>query len=121
MKERGQAAIIIASNTFANIDDLADVTVSIGRLLAPGGVFVFETSYGADVVERFLIGTVYHEHLSYFMVRPLLAFFRRYGSALFDVHHIWTKGGSLRGFVKDRLIDLGHGSMLSLLFLPSVT
>jgi SAM-dependent methyltransferase len=100
VREHGQAVIVIANNTFANIDDLADVAVGIKRLLAPAGVFVFETSYGADVVEKGLIDTVYHEHLSYFMVRPLVTFFRRHGLELYDVEHIWTKGGSLRGFVK---------------------
>ncbi len=99
-QKHGRAAIVIANNTFANIDDLADVATGIERLLAPDGVFVFETSYGADVVEKFLIDTVYHEHLSYFMVRPLIAFFRRHGLELYNVQHIWTKGGSLRGFVK---------------------
>jgi SAM-dependent methyltransferase len=98
--EHGAAAIVIANNTFANIDDLADVADGIERLLAPGGVFVFETSYGADVVEKFLLDTVYHEHLSYFMVRSLVNFFRHHGMELYDVEHIWTKGGSLRGFVQ---------------------
>jgi SAM-dependent methyltransferase len=99
-QKHGHAAVIIANNTFANIDDLADVTAGIKQLLAPDGVFVFETSYGADVVEKFLIDTVYHEHLSYFMVRSLTEFFRRHGLELYDVQQIWTKGGSLRGFVK---------------------
>jgi SAM-dependent methyltransferase len=99
-QKHGRAAIVIANNTFANIDDLADVATGIERLLAHDGVFVFETSYGADVVEKFLIDTVYHEHLSYFMVRSLIGFFRRHGLELYDVQHIWTKGGSLRGFVK---------------------
>ena len=61
---------------------------------------MFETSYGADVVEKFLLDTVYHEHLSYFMVRSLVDFFRRHGLELYDVQHIWTKGGSIRGFVQ---------------------
>lgn len=99
VQEHGRAAIIVANNTFANIDDLADVTEGIKQLLAPDGVFVFETSYGADVVEKFLLDTVYHEHLSYFMVRPLVEFFRRHGLELYDAQRIWTKGGSLRGFV----------------------
>jgi SAM-dependent methyltransferase len=98
--QHGRAAIVIANNTFANIDDLADVARGIERLLAPDGVFVFETSYGADVVEKFLLDTVYHEHLSYFMVRSLVDFFRRHGMELYHVEHIWTKGGSLRGFVQ---------------------
>jgi SAM-dependent methyltransferase len=100
VREHGRAAIVIANNTFANIDDLADMATGIEKLLAPGGVFVFETSYGADVVEKYLIDTVYHEHLSYFMVRPLVGFFRRHGLELYDAQQIWTKGGSLRGFVK---------------------
>lgn len=100
VQQYGRAAIVIANNTFANIDELDDVATGIEKLLAPGGVFVFETSYGADVVEKFLIDTVYHEHLSYFMVRPLIGFFRRHGLELYEAQQIWTKGGSLRGFVK---------------------
>jgi SAM-dependent methyltransferase len=100
VQSHGYAAIVVANNTMANIDDLADLALGIERLLAPDGVFVFETSYGADVVEKFLIDTVYHEHLSYFMVRSLVDFFHHHGLQLYDVQHIWTKGGSLRGFVK---------------------
>lgn len=96
----GKAAIVVANNTYANIDDLADSARGVEKLLAPDGVFVFETSYGADVVEKFLLDTVYHEHLSYFMVRSLVEYFRRYGMELYDVQHIWTKGGSLRGLVQ---------------------
>jgi SAM-dependent methyltransferase len=99
-RKRRPATIVVANNTFANLDDLSDITSGITALLAPDGVFVFETSYGADVIEKFLLDTVYHEHLSYFMVRSLVDFFRRHGMELYDVQHIWTKGGSLRGFVR---------------------
>ena len=99
-KEHGGADIVIANNTFANIDDLADFAEAVRTALAPGGVFVFETSYGADVVEKALIDTVYHEHLSYFMVTPLERYFARHGMELIDVQHIWTKGGSIRGMVQ---------------------
>ena len=100
VQRNGYASIVVANNTMANIDELADLALGIEQLLAPDGTFVFETSYGADVVEKFLIDTIYHEHLSYFMVRSLVDFFRRHGLELYDVQHIWTKGGSLRGFVK---------------------
>jgi SAM-dependent methyltransferase len=100
VQKHGRATIVVANNTFANIDDLADIARGIAQLLAPDGAFVFETSYGADVVEKNLLDTVYHEHLSYFMVRSLVDFFRRYGLEIYDVQHIWTKGGSIRGFVR---------------------
>ena len=93
----GVSDIVIANNTFANIDDLTDFAAAVRGVLAPSGVFVFETSYGADVVQKNLIDTVYHEHLSYFMVSPLDRYFARHGFELIDVQHIWTKGGSIRG------------------------
>jgi len=99
-KKQGPAAIITANNVFANIDNLADVAAGIRELLAPDGVFVFETSYLLDVLQKSLLETFFHEHLCYFSVRPLEAFFRRNGMKLFDVKRVPTKGGSIRGFVQ---------------------
>jgi SAM-dependent methyltransferase len=98
--EHGAADLVIANNTFANLDDLNDFATALRGVLAPSGVFVFETSYGADVVQKTLIDTVYHEHLSYFMVAPLERYFARHGLELIDMQHIWTKGGSIRGTVQ---------------------
>lgn len=97
---RGSAGIVVCNNTLANIDTAGDLIDGVREVLAPEGVFVFETSYGADVVRNTLIDTVYHEHLSYFLVRPLERFFRAHGLELYDVDHIWTKGGSIRGYVQ---------------------
>ncbi len=98
--EYGPADIVIANNTFANIDDLTDFAAAVRGILAPSGVFVFETSYGADVVLKTLIDTVYHEHLSYFMAAPLKRYFESHGMELIDIQRIWTKGGSIRGTVQ---------------------
>ena len=95
--ERGPAAVIISNNTFANLDDLDGPTEGIRTLLADGGLFVFETQHGADVVRRMLIDTVYHEHQSYFLAGPLAAFFPRHGMELIAVDRLPTKGGSIRG------------------------
>jgi len=99
-KEHGPAEILIANNTFANLDDLVDFAAAVRTSLSPSGVFVFETQYGADVVEKTLIDTVYHEHLSYFMAKPLDLYFSRHGMQLIDLQRIWTKGGSIRGTVQ---------------------
>ena len=96
----GKASIVIANNVFANIDDLEDVTSGIRSLLADDGVFVFETSYLHDVVQGDLIDTIFHEHLCYFAVRPMEAFFARHGMQLVKVDRVPTKGGSIRGTVQ---------------------
>jgi len=98
--ERGPARIIIANNVFANIDDLADVAAGIRELLAPDGIFVFESSYFLDVVQDLLLDTIFHEHFSYFSTRPLEAFFRLQGLELIQVQRTSPKGGSLRGTVQ---------------------
>ena len=62
----GKAQVIIANNMIANVPDLQDYMRGIRALLAPDGVFVFETQYGADVIEHNLLDTVYHEHFPIF-------------------------------------------------------
>ncbi|WP_449419492.1 methyltransferase domain-containing protein [Phormidium nigroviride] len=98
--ERGAASVITANNVFANIDDLTDMIKGIRHLLAPDGVFIFETGYGVDLIDQYLFDTIYHEHLSYFSVKPLATFFRSRNMELIDIERITSKGGSLRGTVQ---------------------
>jgi SAM-dependent methyltransferase len=98
--EQGAASLVFANNVIANIDDLSGIVQGVRELLDEDGVFVFETQYGLDVILGNLLDTVYHEHLSYFYVKPLQRFFAKNGLELIDVVHIPTKGGSIRVFVQ---------------------
>jgi SAM-dependent methyltransferase len=92
----GAANVVIANNMIANVDNLDPLVTGVRDVLADDGRFVFETQYGLDVTEKNLLDTVYHEHLSYFNIKPLARFFKRFGMAVVDVRHIPTKGGSIR-------------------------
>jgi hypothetical protein len=94
--ERGKAKIIIANFVYANINNVIDVTNGVRNLLAPDGVFSFETNYRLDVFQKDLIETINHEHLTYYAVKPLRSFFDRLGMQLFDVERVPSKGGSIR-------------------------
>src|ERR1700743_3663362 len=59
--ERGPANLVIANNIIANVDGMDAFVIGIRNVLAPNGVFVFETQYGVDVTEKKLLDTVYHE------------------------------------------------------------
>lgn len=96
---KGRAKLVIANNVIANIPTLLDIIQGIKEILADDGVFVFETSYAYDVIRKHLIDTIYHEHISYFSAKPLGRLFAKCGLELFDAENIWTKGGSLRGYV----------------------
>ena len=99
-KKHGPASIITANNVIANIDNLKDMIVGIKKLLAPDGVFVFETGYLVDLIENSLIDNIYHEHLFYYAVKPLKKFFQSHNVELIDVKRVPTKGGSIRGTVQ---------------------
>ena len=96
LNERGPATIITANNLYANVDDLATLTEAIHHLLSPDGVFVFESFYLADWMQNMVFDFTYHEHLSYFSVKPLASFFQRHDMELIDVQRVPTKGGSIR-------------------------
>ncbi|EME69128.1 SAM-dependent methyltransferase [Paramagnetospirillum caucaseum] len=96
----GKAQVITANNVFAHIDDLSGVVDGVRGLLAPSGVFVFEVSYLVDVFENTLFDTIYHEHLDYHSVGPLVRFFAAKGMELVEAIRVGSHGGSLRGIAQ---------------------
>ena len=97
IKEKyGCAQIITANNAFANIDNLHEIINGVKELLAPNGIFIFETGYLLDVLQKIIFDNIYHEHLSYFSIKPAQKFFAENGLELIDIHWVQTKGGSIR-------------------------
>lgn len=96
----GKAEVITANNVFAHIDDLSGVVDGVRGLLSPSGVFVFEVSYLVDVFEKTLFDTIYHEHLDYHSVGPLVRFFAAKGMELIEAVRVDSHGGSLRGIAQ---------------------
>ena len=94
--------VIVALNVFAHVDDLHSFTAAIAQALAPDGVCIIEVGYLPDVIERGLFDVIYHEHLSYHHVAPLVPFFRRHGLEICDAQRIDSQGGSVRLTVKHR-------------------
>ena len=99
-REGWQPAVITANNVFAHADDLTGIAEGVRRLLRTDGVFLFEVSYLLDVFQKGLFDTIYHEHLSYHAVKPLVPFFQRNGLRLTDALRVESHGGSLRGVVR---------------------
>ncbi|WP_326808990.1 class I SAM-dependent methyltransferase [Streptomyces sp. NBC_01775] len=98
-EEHGPARLVLGRHVFAHIDDIADVAAGVRRLLRSDGVFAIEVPYALDMLERNEFDTIYHEHLSYFMVDTLATFFARHGLRVVDVEHLGVHGGSILVFV----------------------
>lgn len=109
----GGASLVTANNVFAHIDDLQGAFSLVRDLLLPGGYLLFEVSYFMDVMERTLFDTIYHEHLDYHTVKPLIWALAQQEMQLVDLQRVDTHGGSIRviarkgsGFeVEGRLIE----------------
>ncbi|MDP3770303.1 MAG: class I SAM-dependent methyltransferase [bacterium] len=97
-QEHGHARVIIGNNVVAHIDDHHDLVRGVSALLAPSGVFIFEAPYLVDMFENLTFDTVYHEHMSYLSVRPLMHLFAQYGMEIFDAKTVASQGNSLRVF-----------------------
>jgi SAM-dependent methyltransferase len=96
IEKHGSPQVIVANNVFAHIEDMRSATMLISRALAPNGYFVFEVSYFGDVYEKNLFDTVYHEHMSYHTIFPLINFFKEFEMSVVNIQRISIHGGSIR-------------------------
>ena len=99
-QKHGRADIIIANNVFAHINDMKEITKAIKNVLNPDGLFVFEVSYLLDVINKKILGTIFHEHLSYHSVKPLINFFEKMQLKIVHVLRNNLQGGSIVCYVQ---------------------
>jgi len=99
-KKYGFADIILATNVFAHLDNLENILYGIDYLLSKDGVFVIEVPYLINLLDNIEFDTIYHEHLSYFSIYPLIYLFQKFGMKIVDIKQIPIHGGSIRIFVK---------------------
>lgn len=96
LKEYGPVDYMTATNVLAHIDNLHGVMIGVETLLSTSGFFVCEFPYLIDLLENMYIDTIYHEHLSYFALRPLIKLFEDHNLKIVDVHRTPIDGGALR-------------------------
>ena len=100
LKQEGkQADIIHANNVMAHVPDINDFIEGIFTLLKPKGEAIIEVPYFLDLVQKLEFDTIYHEHVYYFALKPLVFAFERHGLEIFHVKKLPIHGGSLRLFV----------------------
>lgn len=113
--EGRQADLILGNNVFAHAPDINDFVAGLARLVKSGGRIVLEFPYALDFLEKHEFDTVYHEHVFYFSLLPLVPLFERHGLEIFDVERIPIHGGSLRLFAAHAGAQPRRPSVASLL------
>jgi len=95
-KENGKARIITATNVFAHIENINDITELILELLADDGVFISESHYLLSLIETLQYDTIYHEHLRYYSLYSLKYLLEKHGFEIIHAKKVPTHGGSIR-------------------------
>ena len=96
----GKASLVTAANVFAHVNDFSGLTKGINHLLEEGGIFISESHYQLDILKTLQYDSIYHEHLRYYLIKPLVKFFTDHGFTLIDVERIPNYGGSIRVYAK---------------------
>ncbi len=98
VRKKGHASVIAATNIFAHLSDLHDVMRAVNVLLKKEGIFVIEAPYFVDLMNNLEYDTIYHQHLRYLAIKPMVKFFESNGMEIFDVEKYPIHGGSIRVF-----------------------
>lgn len=99
VKEYGQAKVMTMTNVFAHMAPLGEVMRGLNQLMDKDGIFITESQYLLDVLERNQFDGIYHEHIRTYSLKSLVTLFPYYNMEVFDVSRASRYGGNIRAYV----------------------
>mgnify|MGYP001372293900 CR=1 FL=1 len=117
VSDHGHAQIVTMTNVFAHMANLGDVMRGIHHLLADDGIFISESHYLLDIIEKTQFDTVYHEHIRTYTLKSLQMLCERFDLEVFDVTRADRYGGNIRIYVTHkgkRPVSKNVGDLLKL-------
>lgn len=91
-----KADLITATNIFAHLDNVGEFIRACKKALALEGVLVIENPYLIDFIENMEFDTVYHEHVTYWSIQPMMELCCDNDMKLIGVEKQTIHGGSMR-------------------------
>jgi len=104
ISNKQKADLVIANNVLGHVDDLNDFIKGISILLNDDGIFVFEVPHGLEMIKNLEFDTIYHEHISYFLIEPLSKWLNKNKLEIFNIEKQKVHGGTIRVFVSKKNI-----------------
>ena len=93
---------VLSSYSFAHIDDMADVMKGVKQLLKEDGVFIFEVYYLGTLIDEMQYDMIYHEHMSYYSLKTLMLFLKRFDMEIFDIKYTpGVRSGAVRFYARN--------------------
>lgn len=98
--------IITSTNSFAHTDNLNEWLLNVSKALDANGLLVIEAPHALKLLLENQFDTIYHEHLSYVFLSPLIKFFNKFGFSIFHVEELDIHGGSLRIYATTKAVEI---------------
>ena len=90
-----QVDLITAFNVFAHSDDMNGMINGVKKLLREDGIFVFEVQYLLPILDKKLLGTIFHEHMIHYSVTSANNFLKTNDLKIIDVQQNNIQKGSI--------------------------
>ena len=104
VEDYGPPRLITATNVFAHVDDVRGFMSAAKNCLADDGALILEFPYGIDLIEHREFDTIYFEHLSYLLIKPVHMLASGIGLEVFAIEKFDIHGGTVRA-------HLGHSGL----------
>ena len=92
-----KAEVITGTNIFAHINKLDSLMKGVKSLInIKNGIFVTESHYAVNILDEMQFDSIYHEHLRFYLLRPLIFLLNKYGFKVIDASRIPNYAGSIR-------------------------
>ena len=99
LDQHGRPKLITATNVFAHVDDVSGFLAAAHDCFHREGALILEFPYAMDFIENREFDTIYFEHLSYVLIRPVVRLAAMVGLQVFDVQKQEIHGGTVRIFL----------------------
>ncbi len=116
LADHGSPKLITATNVFAHVDDVRGFVSAAQKCLVEDGALMLEFPYAVDFIAQREFDTVYFEHLSYVLIKPVVELAKMTGLEVFAVEKFDIHGGSVRVFLGNpgmHAVDASVGDLLS--------
>ena len=98
-KRFGEFDFIILRHVFAHIHDLKKIIKGLSNIMKKEGTIYIENAYALNTFQNNEFDQIYHEHMSYVSIKPLINFFKTEQINIYDAFKSKIHGGSISIFL----------------------
>lgn len=115
MKIGKRADLLTATNVFAHLDSVIEFMVACRGMLRRNAILVIENPYLIDFIDNMEWDTIYHEHVSYWSLLPMIRLCFMLDLKVIDAEKQEIHGGTMRYIITRKESDYDPSPELEIL------